>query len=281
MFISGIADEASPQLVRQIQAHEALGWKHIELRNVDGMNWTDLPQEAFDRYASELDAHGLQASCFASQIANWSRPIDGDLEKDVAELRRAIPRMQRLKAPFIRCMSYPNSKPPLPDPAWRGEVVRRLKILTQMAADAGITFVHENCNGWGGLGPEQTLDLLADIGSPFFRLVFDTGNPVPYGQDSWGYYQMVRDHVAYVHVKDYVLGPGGKEQAVFPGEGKGAVREIARDLLGRGYQGGFSIEPHITSVIHLGKTASDPELAYRTYVEYGRRFEKLLNEIRQ
>jgi len=187
--------------------------------------------------------------------------------------------MARLSTPFIRCMSYPNADPPWEDARWRMEAVRRLKTLACMAEDGGVTLVHENCSGWGGLGPTQTLRLLEEVGSPRLRLVFDTGNPVPYGQDTWEYYQAVRDYVVYVHVKDYRLGPGGREEAVFPGEGKGAVRDVVSDLLHRGYDGGFSIEPHITSVVHLAKEASDPELAWTTYIEYGKRFERLVDEV--
>ena len=85
--------------------------------------------------------------------------------------------------------------------------------------------------------------------------------------------------MAYVHIKDYKIGDGGKEIAVYPGEGKGAVREIISDLLSRGYTGGFSIEPHITSVIHLAQEANDPELAYKTYIQYGRNLEDLVKSL--
>jgi sugar phosphate isomerase/epimerase len=279
MFFSGLGDEASPLLSRQLAAHREIGWSHIEIRNIERKNLTDLSEEAFEAAAAEIEASGLQVSCFSAQLANWSRRIDSDFERDVEEMRRAIPRMARLRAPFIRSMSYPNADPPWKDEDWRREAVRRLRVLARMAEDAGVTIVHENCSGWGGQGPRQTLLLIQDVGSPRFRLVFDTGNPVAFHQDPWEYYEAVRDHVAYVHVKDYVHGPDGKEQAVFPGEGQGAVRRIIGDLLRRGYDGGLSIEPHITSVVHLGKEASDPEAAYGTYVEYGRRLEALVREI--
>ncbi|MGQ9589750.1 MAG: sugar phosphate isomerase/epimerase family protein [Planctomycetota bacterium] len=279
MFLSGIADEASPKLDRQIQAHRELGWRHIEMRNVEGKNLTDLPDREFDAAAGAIEEAGLQVSCFASQLGNWSRPIATDFRVDVEELRRALPRMARLRTPFIRCMSYPNATPPWPEADWRREAVRRLRELARMAEEGGVTLVHENCSGWGGKGPGETMDLLAEVGSPALRLVFDTGNPAQYGQDAWEYYRRVRDAVAYVHVKDYRRAPGAKEQAVYAGEGDCAVREIIRDLLERGYDGGFSIEPHITSVIHLRQEATDPELAYSTYVEYGRRFQALLEEI--
>jgi sugar phosphate isomerase/epimerase len=181
-------------------------------------------------------------------------------------------------------MSYPNSKPPLDEAEWRKETVRRLKVLAQMASDGGVVLVHENCDGWGGQGPKQTMELLHDVGSPNLKLVFDTGNPIPHSQDGWEYYQGVRDQIVYVHIKDYTVtkdADGAEQQkACFPGEGKGYVREIITDLLSRGYDGGFSIEPHLTSVIHLQQEASDPEVAFKTYVEYGRKLEVLVNEIR-
>jgi sugar phosphate isomerase/epimerase len=284
MFFSGIADEASPALEDQVRAHKELGWSHIEVRNVSRKNLTDLSDADFAAAAAIVEAAGLQVSCFASQLANWSRPIDGDEALDAAELRRAIPRMQQLRCPFIRCMSYPNAKSPLPDVEWRQRTVARMRRLAHMAEDGGVTLVHENCSGWGGQGPQQSLDLLDAVGSPRLKLVFDTGNPIQYGQDAWEYYSAVREHVVYVHVKDYLHGKdphaGGEERACFPGEGKAYVREILADLVRRGYRGGLSIEPHITSVIHLGREAGDPALAYRTYVEYGRRLMRLVDEVR-
>ena len=176
-------------------------------------------------------------------------------------------------------MSYPNATPAWNEIDWRRESVRRMRTLARMAEDGGVILVHENCSGWGGQGPRESLDLLAEVASPSLKLVFDTGNPAQYRQDAWDYYRQVREHVAYVHVKDYVFGPDGKEVAVFAGVGTCHVREIIADLLARGYDGGFSIEPHITSVIHLKQEASDPELAYGTYVEYGRSLEALVRDI--
>ena len=180
-------------------------------------------------------------------------------------------------------MSYPNSeKNPLEESAWRAAVVERLQKLAKVAEDGGVILVHENCNGWGGLGPQQSMDLLNDIGSDNFKFVFDTGNPCQYDQDAWEYYEGVRDEIVYVHIKDYLPRKPEDEQEVacFPGEGCGYVREIAKDLLSRGYDGGFSIEPHINSVIHLHQEASDPELAYKTYVEYGQKLESLFESLR-
>ena len=177
-------------------------------------------------------------------------------------------------------MSWPNAKPPWPADAWRDEVIRRMRILARIAEDGGVSLVHENCDGWAGQGPRETLDLLAAVDSPSLKLVFDTGNPLQHGQDGWDFYRQVRDHVAYVHIKDYVRSDG-KLAACFAGEGLGHVKEIVGDLLSRGYNGGFSIEPHLAAVIHLGTEAADPREAFSLYVEYGRRFARLVDELRR
>ena len=149
MFLSGIADEAAPEFTRQLAAHKELGWTHIEIRMIEGTNLTDISDDDFDRVVDALGEAGITVSCFAAQLANWARPISTDFDVDLEELGRAIPRMQRLGTPFIRCMSYPNSDPPLSDQEWRGQVVTRMKELASRADDGGVTLVHENCDGWG------------------------------------------------------------------------------------------------------------------------------------
>jgi len=278
MFLSGIADEAGKPIDVQIAAHQELGWKHIEIRNVDSVNLTVMPDEKFEEVFSKVKAADLEVSCFASQLCNWSKPITTDFQVDVDELTQAIPRMKRFGTTFIRCMSYPNDREnPWPEEDWKKEAVRRLTELAKIAEDGGVVLVHENCDGWGGLGPEQTQELLAAVGSESLKLVFDTGNVAFHGQDAWDYYSKVKEHIVYIHIKDCVEKDGNRE-ACYPGEGLGRVRDIASDLLASGYDGGFSIEPHIAAAVHAGKEAED-DAAYRIYVEYGRRMQKLMDEV--
>jgi sugar phosphate isomerase/epimerase len=276
MFFSGIGDEAGKDLATQIRAQRELGWKHLELRLVDGVNITQIDDNAFARVVDAVAEVGLQVSCFGSAIANWARPITCDVNIDRDDLKRAIPRMKRMKCPFIRVMSYPNQKEePVAEREWRRESIARMAYLAKMAEDAGVTLVHENCSGWGGLSAENSVILLGEVDSPALKLVFDTGNPVEYGQDTWEYYRRVLPDIAYVHIKDGRR-VNGELQYCMPGEGDGSVREVLSDLRERGYDGGISIEPHLTAIIHTGKAADDTAEQYRLYVEYGRRLEKLV-----
>ena len=280
MFFSGISDESGQPIQTQIQAHAELGWKHLELRAVDSVNLTQLSDAAFDAVYAAVTEAGMGVSCFSSAIANWARPVTGDFAVDVDDLKRAIPRMHRFGTPFIRVMSYPNDpKEPVEEREWRREAIRRTKELSRIAEDGGITMVHENCSGWGGLSAENSNILLGEVDSPALKVVFDTGNPVTYGQDAWEYYQTVRKDIVYVHIKD-ARKVDGQDIYTYCGEGNGCVREIVADLLKTGYDGGFSIEPHLAAVIHTGQKADNARQLYESYTEYGRRLMKLVEEVR-
>ena len=293
MYFTGFADEASPDIDQQIQATKELGWRNIEARGLYGTNLAGLSDAQFAELSEKLAMADVVINCYGSGVANWASPITEPADKSYEEMRRAIPRMQALRIPMIRIMSYeipvelrPRNEEFIP------EVVKRLKTLVAMAADAGILCVHENCGGWGGLSWKHTLRLLEAVDSPSLKLVWDTGNPVfhadvrgnpPYrNQDAWEFYGKVRDHVVYVHIKDGYVDNDGKTVFTFAGEGKGHVRKVLCDLLSRGYDGGISMEPHMASVFHEGEgTRSKAEQCYANYVEYGQRFMALLDHVRR
>lgn len=292
MYLTGFADEASPDIDQQIRVTRTLGWSHIEMRNVSiggskPQNLHDVPDEVFDRIAERLDAAGIRVNCFGSTIANWAKSILDPFEISLAEVERAIPRMQRLGTPMIRIMSYAVLKDRPADDQEEQERFRRLREIVRRFSDAGLTAVHENCMNYGGMGWPFTRRLLENV--PGLQLVFDTGNPVasddrskpaPHPkQSSWEFYEQVRDRVVYVHIKDGVF-ENGKMRCTYPGEGRGDVRRIVADLLRRGFDGGISIEPHLGAVFHDPSVTTDDESRFATYVEYGRRMERLIAEAR-
>ena len=271
MFYSGISDEAGKDIATQIKAHQELGWNHLELRGINDVNLTQLDDASFDAVYGAVTEAGMSVSCFASAIANWARPITCDPAVDEEDLKRAIPRMKRFGTQFIRVMSYPNDpKNPLDEPEWRNEAIRRMKNLARIAEAGGVTLVHENCSGWGGLSAENSNILLGEVNSPALKVVFDTGNPVTYGQNAWDYYQAVSKDIVYVHIKD-AKKVNGEDHYCMCGDGDGYVKEIVADLLAKGYAGGFSIEPHLAAVIHSGQQAESAEILYKSYTDYGRR----------
>jgi len=285
MYLTGFADEAAADIEGQIRATRELDWRHIEARNVDGRNLHDLTDAEFDRVAGRLEESGIQVNCFGSAIANWGKSILDPMDTSLAETRRAIPRMQRLGTKLIRIMSFAVLKDREPEDQMEQERFRRLRELHRMFTDAGLTPVHENCMNYGGMGWTYTLRLLENV--PGLKLVFDTGNPVftpdyakgrPWRrQSAWDFYEHVRDHVAYIHIKDGIWDESAQKTTyTHAGDGQGDVSRILADLFRRGYDGGISIEPHLAVVFHQDKGEAPADVMYRNYVEYGRRVEQLV-----
>lgn len=265
----GFADEAGKTLKEQIDVTKRLGWDAVEVRNIEGTNFVDLTDDEFEAAWGTLQKNGIKIPCFGGQIANWARPITTDFEVDLAELKRAIPRMHKTGTKIIRCMSYPNADWSTGN--WKKEVFRRLHELVKIAEDGGVILGHENCSGYGGLGPDEALELFDAVGSEAFKFIFDPGNVVVYGGKSWEFYEAVRDHVIHFHAKDARPSPDGKMVQCYPDEGEGDIARIMSDLKARGYDGYVSIEPHMAAVVHEGKEVDDAAAAADIYVEYGRR----------
>ena len=279
--LSGLADEASDGLTDQLRAHQALGWSAIELRLIDRQYVTfQLPSAAFAAAADAIEAAGLEVTGLGSAIGNWSRPITGDFNLDLEELRIAIPRMHRLHTRFIRTMSWKQGD--ASDSFWRAEVLRRYRILADLAGAADIVLLHENCAGWAGQSAKHFREFLQELNHPHVGTLFDIGNTVSYGYEPWDFYVGLKPLIRYVHIKDCRWNrDGGHSSAyTFPGEGDAKVREILDDLLSSGYRGVLSIEPHIATMIHLGADAGETPERFNAYLEYGRRAERIITERR-
>ena len=55
MYLTGFADEVSPDLDLQIKATRELGWKFIETRNLYGKNLAYISDEEFEKVQEKLE----------------------------------------------------------------------------------------------------------------------------------------------------------------------------------------------------------------------------------
>jgi len=289
MELMGIADEGAVSIDGQIAVTQQLGWKWIEMRavQVEGFHkgpLHDIPDEAFDIVAGKLEDSGVGVYALGSTICNWQKTVETPFDVTLAEVERAIPRMKRLGTQFVRIMSFKPSDDCAVTPP---EVFERVGEVTQRFLDEGLQPVHENCMNHGGMSWQHAEELLEKV--PGLKWVFDTANPIfnadrrgdqPWGmQCPWEFWEHMRDHTAHIHIKDAVKTEDGEEYH-FPGEGDGRVRDILKDAFARGYDAGISIEPHMTVVFHDTDSAAPEQAMADNYVEYGRRLEKLIGEVR-
>ncbi|MCX7871737.1 MAG: sugar phosphate isomerase/epimerase [Verrucomicrobiae bacterium] len=291
MILMGIADEAGASIDTQIKATRELTWKYIEMRNVEvpgypKANLHDIPDDAFEVVYRKLNESAVGIYCFGSTIMNWAKKVNDPFHITIEETNRAIKRMKRLGSKYIRIMSF---KPGDDESSIPDEVFKKVREITKMFLDEGLQPVHENCMNYGGMSPSHALELLEKV--PGLKWVFDTANPVfnpdrrkpkPWPrQDAWEFWLTVRDFVEHIHIKDATWNPAKNDADYnWPGEGQGRIRDILKDAFSRGYDKGISIEPHLAVVFHDASVKSSEEAMFKTYIEYGRKLEKLICEIK-
>ena len=241
--LTGFADEISPELDEQLDTLADESIRFVELRSVWNKNVLDLTDEEIRTVGAAMSGRGIGVSSIGSPIGKI--PIDEDFAPHLERFLRALHVAKALKAPYVRVFSFfvPAGK----DPAvYRDEVLGRMDTLAKEAEEAGVVLVHENEKEIYGDVPSRCLDILTQVDSPYLRAAWDAANFVQCGVDrpyQAGYHSL-RPYVEYVHVKDALAGSG---TVVPAGEGDGEIRETISALHNSGFDGFFSLEPHLAS----------------------------------
>jgi len=276
--LSAFADEISADLDKQIVILRSENIHFIDLRGVWNTNVLDLTDQQVSEIKQRLDAQGIGVSAIASPIGKI--PIDAPFDVHLQRFRRTIALAQFFHAPFIRIFSfYPpvgegeaKGRKGIVDPAiWRNEVLRRLRELTIVARNANLTLLHENEKDIYGDTIARCIDLLQNINDPHFQAIFDPANFIQCEQTPYpDAYQELRPWLRYMHVKD-ALADG---TVVAAGEGVARWLEILQQLHTDGYDGFFSLEPHL-AIAGQYQGFSGPELFHKA----SQSFQRLLQSI--
>lgn len=252
--LSGFADEIDKDLDQQCRTLGKLGIGHVEFRSAWGINVLDLDDAQMDTAVSTLGTAGIKTSSIGSPIGKVG--IGDDFDAHLARFDRALAAAAKMQAPYIRLFSF--FLPQGDDPAkHRDEVLRRMSALVARADGHDVVLLHENEKQIYGDIPSRCLDIVESVGSPRLRLIWDAANYVQCGVRPFTEgYASLRPYTEYVHVKDAKLVGGGVTPA---GEGDGELKPTLDALKADGFDGFFSMEPHLASHGQLGGF-SGPEL---------------------
>jgi sugar phosphate isomerase/epimerase len=252
--LSGFIDEISDDFSEQCKVAAGLGLRYVEVRSAWGTNILDLDDTQLATVRETLAEHGLKASSIGSPIGKIS--IDDEFPPHLERMRHAVEVAKTLEAPYIRLFSFFIPDGTDPD-SWRDEVLTRMSALTEAAADTDVILVHENEKEIYGDIPRRCLDIVTSVSSPKLQLAWDPANFVQVGVRPFtDGYAMLRPHVGYIQIKDALLADG---TVVVAGVGDGEVFETVRALRADGFDGFFSLEPHLGEYTAYG-ALSGPEL---------------------
>ena len=237
--LSAFADEAGGSTDEQIAALNKAGIKYIDPRSLDGHSIVKLPLDVAEQVQAKYQAAGIQVNMFGSPIGKID--IADDIQVDLDRLTH----LGKLKDIFgcnkVRIFSYYNKQGASKD-EWKAKTRENLKKICDLAASLGMELYHENESHIYGDASDDVLDL-ADLrdGKSFF-FIYDFANYIRTGEEGWDTWQKMKSTTDYFHFKDQKK--NGEHMPM--GQGETSSFEILKDAAEAGWEGGCTLEPHLS-----------------------------------
>lgn len=252
-MISGFADEISDDIKEQFECLNELNMGYFEARGINGTNIADLSDVEVKDLLEMMEKYNIKVSSIGSPVGKIN--ITDDFEEHLEKYKRVLKITKALNSKYIRMFSF--YMPENCDYSqYRDDVIEKLKIMTELAKQEGIILLHENEKGIYGDTPERCLDIVNSVNSDNLKLVFDPANYVQCGQDTKKAFELLKDKVVYMHIKD-----AKEDGTVVPaGMGDGNIEWIVTQLIQRDYEGFLSLEPHLGTFHGLENLEQDDHM---------------------
>ncbi len=252
-LLSCFADEVSADVEKQIEAIKRNGFTHIEPRNVDGTNISDLTVEQAQKFKAQLDAAGIKVSSLGSPIGKID--IYDDFEPHFEKFMHSVEIAKILGTDKIRLFSFFVKDGKYEEA--RDEVLRRMQRMCDYAVAHGIKCCHENEKGIYGDSYERVVDLLDNVDGLYS--VFDPANYIQCEQRPGDFVDKLASRTEYGHIKDALFDDGS---VVPSGCGDGEIAKMVAALARQGDDVILTLEPHLFIFTGLSNL-QDEELKHK------------------
>lgn len=242
LMISGFSDEISSDFDTQLQVVSELSMHYISLRGIDGKNIGDFTiEEIKEKVLPRLHKYAIGVSSIGSPIGKVFVNDEEGFAKQKLMLERLCHIAHLLNCKYIRIFSFYIPKGENAD-QYREAVISKLTEFAVIAGKYEIILLHENEKDIYGDIARRCSEMLSAVASPYFKAIFDFANFVQCGEDTQACYDLLKDEVVYIHIKDAV---STDSQNVVCGTGEGKIPEILAQAIESGYKGFLTLEPHL------------------------------------
>ena len=234
--LCAFADEADQLLPGQIAAMQRNGIQLLEIRGVDGENISVLSPAKVKEVAHLLKENGLAVWSIGSPTGKVK--LSDDWNAHVDSFKGMLDAAAVFGTKAFRMFSFYDAQNE------KNEVIDRLGLLCDMAKGYDVKLCHENEKGIFGDTPERTKELLDAL--PQLGGIFDPANFIQCGAEILPAWELLKDRIDYLHVKDAMA-----DGTVVPaGYGLGRLDTVVPDFLSRGGQV-LTVEPHLAEFTGL------------------------------
>lgn len=243
IIISGFSDEISPDFDKQLEVVRELGMNHISLRSADGKGIADYTAEEFaEKLLPRLDEAQVRISSMGSPIGKIPVDSEEDFEKQKTQLEEICRMCEMSGCRYIRIFSFYIPKDKNPDD-YKDIVIKKMKEFEAIARKHEVILLHENEKDiYGDIGRRCKV-IFDEIRSPYLKGAFDFANFVQCKEDTKECWEMLKEHIVYIHIKDAVY---SDNENVLCGTGDGKIEELLKQAIcDEGYEGFLTLEPHL------------------------------------
>lgn len=220
-YLSAFADEAGGGIKEQIEALKAHGMTHIEPRGLDEGNISLYTEEQAKALKKILDESKIQISAIGSHYGKIK--ITEDFSEHFENFKNCVKVAKILGAKRIRMFSFYFSENEKYED-YKDEVFRRIELMCNYALENGIFCCHENEKGIYGDNEERCFEILSHFKGKL-KGVFDPANFIQCGVKILPAFELLKDYIDYLHIKDCVYSDGSIRPA---GTGDGEIVELLK-----------------------------------------------------
>lgn len=241
--ISGFADEISSDFDEQLRVVRELGMKYISLRSADGKGIAEYTVEEVEQtLLPRLKAADVGVSSLGSPIGKIGVKEEEAFEAQCESLKELCRIAKLLNCRYIRIFSFyiPEGEDP---EQYRESVFKKLARFTEIAKENDVTLIHENEKDIYGDTGARCCEIFEAVGCENPKAAFDFANFVQCGEDPEVCWGLLKEYVAYIHIKDAVY---EKKENVLCGTGDGKIAQLlAQAICDEDYRGFLTLEPHL------------------------------------
>ncbi len=237
-ILSAFADEAGGGLLSQIRALKENNLTHIEPRGLDYGNISDYTEADCREMKMILDYNGIGVSALGSPFGKIN--IEDDFAPHFEKFKRGVENACILGTNNIRMFSFYFTQEQNPDD-YRDEVFARLEQFCDYSLKSGIWCCHENEKGIYGDNEIRCLDILKTLNGKI-KGVFDPANFVQCGVQILPAYELLKEYIEYMHIKDCRYEDGF---VVPPGKGDACLQQLLALFAQKDGNRFLTLEPHL------------------------------------
>lgn len=238
-YLSAFADEAGGGILEQIDALKAHGMTHLEPRGLDEGNISLYSTEQAKELKKLLDDKDIKISAIGSHYGKIK--ITEDFNEHFDNFKKCVEVANILETKRIRMFSFYFSENENHSD-YRDEVFERIGKMCDYSFKNGIYCCHENEKGIYGDNAERCFEILSEFKGKL-KGVFDPANFIQCGVQILPAFELLKDYIDYLHIKDCIYDDGSIRPA---GLGDGQIVQLLKRFNEINKNDTFlTLEPHL------------------------------------